>query len=72
MIVVSDPLLKNMAQMPFIEGNDEVQTFSTDCAHYAHAERIRLRRANGRFENREPHRRKGGGHLLSKSCLYRG
>ena len=41
--------------MPLIERDHEIQAFSTPCSNQSLAERVRLRGANRRLENRQVH-----------------
>jgi hypothetical protein len=56
-VVMSDPPLQDVSEMPLIEQNEEVHAFSTDCSDQSLTERVRLRSANRRLEHAQAHRR---------------
>src|SRR6476660_1321303 len=57
-VVVTDPLPKNRANVPFAHRNHEVQAFAADCADHAFAEGIRLWRTHRCFQDAQAHRLK--------------
>ena len=56
-IVVTHPALQDLTQMPFVEGNQPVQALTTHGPDHPFAERVRLRRADRRFQDLQAHRR---------------
>jgi hypothetical protein len=59
-IVVSDPFVKDAAEVSFTAGDHSVQALSTNGADHAFAVRVRLRGSSGRLENRQTRRHHRG------------
>jgi len=57
-VVLTDPLSKNRANVPFAHRNHEVQAFAADRADHACAEGIRLWRTHRCFQDAQAHRLK--------------
>ena len=55
-VVVTEPLPKNRANVPFARRNHEVQALAADRADHAFAKGIRLWRAHRCLQDRQPHR----------------
>ena len=55
-IVMRYPLGQDRPQLPFIERNDVVETFSARCPDQTLAERVRLRHADRCFQDAQIHR----------------
>lgn len=55
-IVMSDPLAKDLSQMPLMERNEMVETFATRCSDQSLAKCVRLRDAGRGFQHPQVHR----------------
>ena len=59
LVVMSDPLLKNSAQVFLVDRNQEIQTLAPDGSDQALAESVRLGRSKRRSQNAQAHRLQG-------------
>jgi hypothetical protein len=69
-IVMRDPLVKPLAQVPVTEWNHEVAAFASDRADQAFAECVRLRCPKRRLEYRHTHRRQRAIHVADHGVQW--